>query len=265
MRTILALTFSTCAVFGQTAAPPAFEVASIKAADPQPINQMRVGMNGDAGRIAYSNVNLRDLITRAYEVKAPQVTGPAWIDTQRYDINAKIPDGVPREHVPAMLRTLLEERFQLKIRRETKEMPVYELVLAKGGPKMEKAKEAGGRARMAMEGHGDGVLNAQVSSATMANFSDMMARWVDRPVIDKTGLKEAFDFTLELSMQDMAGARSLVVMHGGGGPSAGPAPDSAPTGSLFSSIQRLGLKLEAKRAPLDLLVIDSAEKVPTEN
>jgi uncharacterized protein (TIGR03435 family) len=144
-------------------------------------------------------------------------------------------------------------------------MPVYELVLAKGGHKMEKAKESGGRARVAMEGHGDGVLNAQVTGATMANFSDIMARWVDRPVIDKTGLKEAFDFTLELSMQDMAGARGAVVMHGGGGPSAGPAPDSAPTGSLFSSMQRLGLKLEAKRAPLDLLVIDSAEKVPTEN
>jgi uncharacterized protein (TIGR03435 family) len=263
MKNLLAVAFSASVLLAQ--APPAFEVASIKPSDPQPMNQMRVGMGGDAGRISYSNVNMRDLITRAYEVKAPQVTGPAWIDSQRFDVNAKIPDGVPAEKVPAMLRSLLEQRFQLKCHRETKDLPVYELVEAKGGPKMDKAKDESGRARMSMESHGDGVMYSTVSSATMSNFSDMLARWVDRPVIDKTGLKGSFDFTLELSMQDMAGMRSGIVIHGPGGPSGGPAPDNAPSGSLFSSIQKLGLKLEAKRAPVDLLIVDGAEKMPTEN
>ena len=266
MKTILALAFSVSALLAQA---PAFEVASIKPADPQPMNQMRVGMSADAGRITYSNVNLRDLIQRAYDVKSPQVSGPSWIDSERFDVHAKIPEGAPADQVPAMLRTLLEQRFQLKCHRETKELPVYELVEAKGGQKMEKAKEETGRARMSMENHGDGVMYGTVTSATMANFSDILARWVDRPVIDKTGLKGAFDFTLELSMQDMAGMRGAMVMHGppgggAGGPSAGP-PENAAGGSLFSSIQRLGLKLEAKRAPVDLLIVDSAEKAPTEN
>jgi len=263
MKTILALAF----VSALLAQAPAFEVASIKPADPQAMNQMRVGMSADAGRITYSNVNLRDLIQRAYEVKSPQVSGPSWIDSERFDVNAKIPEGVPADQVPAMLRTLLEQRFQLKCHRETKELPVYELVEAKGGQKMEKAKEETGRARMSMENHGDGVMYGTVTSATMANFSDILARWVDRPVIDKTGLNGAFDFTLELSMQDMAGMRGAMPMHGGGagGPAAGPAPENAAGGSLFSSIQKLGLKLEAKRAPVDLLIVDSAEKAPTEN
>ena len=267
MKTPIVFMFCVCALLAQSAAPPAFEVASIKASPPQPMGQMRVGMSTDPGRIGYTAVSLRDLLTRAYEVKTSQITGPGWIDSDRFDVNAKIPDGVPREQVPAMLRALLEERFKLKLHRETKELPVYELVVAKGGPKMEKAKEEGGRARMAMEGHGDGVMNASVSSATMSNFSDMLARWVDRPVIDKTGLTEAFDFNLELSMQDMAGMKGAIVMHGGAGagPAGGAAPDSNPGGSLFSSMQKLGLKLEGKRAPVDLVIVDQAERVPTEN
>jgi uncharacterized protein (TIGR03435 family) len=267
MKAILAIAFSACTLFGQSGAPLAFEVASIKPSPPQGMNSMRVGMSADAGRITYTAVNLRDLMTRAYEVKAPQINGPSWIDSDRFDITAKFPEGATTEQVPIMLRTLLEERFQLKMHRENKEMPIYELIVGKGGIKMEKSKEETGRARMGMEGHGDGVMNATVSSATMANFADMLARWVDRPVIDKTELQGRYDFTLELSMQDLAGAKGgMVVIHGGpAAGSNGPAPDSAPTGSLFTSVQKLGLKLEAKKAPLDLLFIDKAERVPTEN
>jgi len=262
MKALCSAVFSAVALYGQ---PLAFEVASIKPSPPQGMHEMRVGMSADAGRITFTAVNLRDLLTRAFEVKAPQISGPGWIDSDRFDVAAKIPDGVPKEEIPAMLRTLLEERFKLKFHRETKEMPIYELVVAKGGPKMDVSKDAGGRARMGMEGHGDGVMHASVSSATMANFSDMLARWVDRPVIDKTGLKETFDFKLDLSMQDLAGMKgAMVVMHGG--PAAGgPAPDEGAAGSLFSSIQKIGLKLESKKAPVDLLLVDSAERVPVEN
>lgn len=270
MKSLLTTLLSAAAAFAQSAAPLSFEVASVKSSPPQAMGQMRVGMSADAGRVGFTAVTLRDLMARAYEVKAAQISGPSWFDSERYDVNAKIPEGMSREQVPAMLRTLLEERFQLQIHRETKEMPVYELLVGKNGPKMDKAKEELGRGRITMEGHGDGVMHASVSGANMSGFCDMLGRWVDRPVIDKTGLNGSFDFQLELSMQDLAGMKGgVVVIHGGppasGAPAGGPAPEGGAGGSLFTSIQNLGLKLEPKRAPLDLVIVDKAEKVPIEN
>jgi uncharacterized protein (TIGR03435 family) len=268
MRSALATLLSACALLAQSSAPPSFEVASIKQSPPQPEGQVRMGMSADPGRVGFSYLTLRDLMSRAYEVKMAQITGPAWIDSERYDVNAKIPDGVAREQVPTMLRALLEERFQLKLRRETKEMPVYELILAKGGSKLEKAAEPSGRPRITMQGSGDGVMHATINSATMANFSDMVGRWTDRPVIDQTGLTDRFDINLDLAMEDLARSRSAMVVIQGGPPSGGgggPAPDSNPAGSLFTSMQKLGLKLEPKRAPLELLIVEKAEKVPLGN
>ena len=265
--TALLSVYTLAAQTGTTSgAPPAFEVASIKPSQPQPDGQMRIGGSIDPGRVALANMSLRELMARAYEVKLAQISGPAWIDTERYDVNAKIPNGMA-DQVNAMMRTLVEERFQLRLHRENKEMAVYELVQGKNPLKLEKAAEPTARPRMSMEGHGDGVMHASINSATMANFSDMIGRWVDRPVIDKTGISGQYDLKLDLAMEDLQRSRSSVVMHAmpaGAGP-ANPAPDGGPTGSLLTSIQKLGLKLEAKRAPMDLLVIDKAEKVPLEN
>ena len=250
-------------------APPAFEVASIKLSQPQPDGQMRIGGSIDAARVSLNNVTLRDLIARAYEVKVAQINGPGWIDTERYDVNAKIPNGMS-DQVNPMLRTLLEERFQMKLHRESKEMPVYELVQGKGELKLEKAAEPSARSRVTMEGTGDGVMHASINSATMAQLSDMIGRWTDRPVIDKTGVTGQYDIKLDLAMEDLqrsrtSGAVIMRAMPPGGGGSSGPAPEAAPAGSLLTSIQKLGLKLEGKRAPLDLLIIDKGEKVPLEN
>jgi uncharacterized protein (TIGR03435 family) len=225
-------------------------------------------MRRDQGRITFGYASLRDLMARAYEVKAPQINGPAWIDSERYDVSAKIPEGVPQEQVPAMLRTLIEQRFQLKFHRETKEMPVYELVQGKGGVKLDKAAEPSAPARANMEVQGDGVMHAGINSATMANFTDMLGRWTDRPVIDKTGLTDKFDIKLDLSQEELARSRSATVLVVGGpsaGGGSGAAPEGNPGGSLFTSIQKLGLKLEPKRAALDLIIVDKAEKVPLEN
>ena len=261
-----ALWSSACALLAQTAGPPSFEVATIKQSPPQPMNQMRVGMGGDPGRITYSAVNLKDLVRRAYEVRSYQVSGPSWIDTERYDVNAKIPDGVKPEQVPAMLRTLLEERFKLQTHRETRELPVYEMVQAKGGPKMEKSREEG-RTRMSMEGGNEGFMKMTASSMTMTSFSDMLSNMVGRPVIDKTDLKDSFDFSLDIAMQDLNGPMVQIqrVGPGASGGEHAPAPESNPGGSLFTSIQKLGLRLEAKKAPVEIVVIDQAEKVPVGN
>ena len=266
MKLLLPLLFSVGALFAQTPAPPAFEVATVKQSPPQPMGQMQVRMGGDAGRINYNAVSFKDLVRRAYDVRTYQVSGPSWIDTERYDVTAKIPDGAKPEQVPAMLRTLLEERFKLKTHRETKELPVYEMVQAKGGPKMETSKEEG-RPRMSMQGGNEGFMKMTASSMTMSSFSDMLANMVGRPVVDKTDLKGSFDFDLDIAMQDLNGPMVRVerVGPGSAGGERAPAPESSPGGSLFTSIQKLGLKLEAKRAPVDMVVIDQAEKVPTEN
>jgi uncharacterized protein (TIGR03435 family) len=252
----------------QAGTAPAFEVASVKVAQPQGDN-VRGGLRIDQGRVSFAYASLRDLMSRAYEVKAPQITGPAWIDTERYDVEAKIPDGVPREQIPAMLRTLIEERFHLKMHRESKEMPVYELMQGKDGVKLDKAAEPTAPTRMNMQGNGDGIMHANINSTNMSTFSDMLGRWTDRPVIDKTGVTDKFDIKLDLSMEDLQRSRSSnVVVIGSPGPGAGsggPAPEGNPAGSLFTSIQKLGLKLEAKRASLDLLIVDKAEKAPLEN
>jgi uncharacterized protein (TIGR03435 family) len=267
MRTLLTSTLCAVALSAQSSAPPAFEVASVKVAEPQG-NQVRAGQRTEPGRVSFAYASLRDLIARAYEVKAPQVDGPGWIDSERYDVNAKIPEGVPREQVPAMLRTLLEERFKLKLHRETKDMPVYELVQGKSELKLDKAAQPTAPTRMAMEGQGDGVMHASINSTTMATFSDMLGRWTDRPVIDKTGIADKYDIKLDLSMEELSRSRSSNVTVIGGPAAAGgsgPAPEGGPTGSLFTSVQKLGLKLEPKRAALDLLVVEKAEKVPVEN
>src|SRR5262245_24439362 len=125
------------------ASAPQFEVASIKPADPQPEGRMEIRMGGDPGRVNYTNVSLKDILQRAYSVKRPQITGPSWLETDRFNITAKIPDGVANDQVPAMLQALLVERFKLTVRREKKDMPVYALVVGKNGPKLEKAEEDG--------------------------------------------------------------------------------------------------------------------------
>src|ERR1051326_2027656 len=265
MRILTTALVSMYTLAAQTGTPPAFEVASIKQSQPVTDGHLAVGGTRNPDRITLNNMTLRDLMARAYEVKLAQITGPSWIDSERFDINAKIPNGMT-DQVKAMMRTLLEERFQMKLHRENKEMPVYELV-QKGTLKLDKAAEPTSRTQMTLEGTGDGVMHATINSATMANFSDMIGRWTDRPVLDKTGITGQYDLKLDLALEDLQRSRSVVgaITVDGGPSNANPAPDGPPTASLFTSVQKLGLKLEAKRAPLDLLVIDKAEKVPLEN
>src|ERR1700720_191302 len=114
-----------CGAFGQAAAPPpSLEVASIKSAAPPVSGKLMVRMGGDPGRADYNNVSLRDIIRQAYGVKDYQISGPDWMNSARFDIVAKLPDGAPRDQVPMMWQTLLAERFKLQIHRETKELPM---------------------------------------------------------------------------------------------------------------------------------------------
>jgi uncharacterized protein (TIGR03435 family) len=294
-----------CGAFGQTAASlPSFEVASIKAAAPMVNGRLMVRMGGDPGRADFNNVSLRDIIRLAYSVKDYQISGPDWMNSARFDIVAKIPDGAPKDQVPLMWQTLLAERFKLQMHREIKELPMYALVVAKNGPKMKESEidpnapagggpgfggpsanggppslppirigkdgtpqlPAGGRGPMMMIGLGRGHVTAKMMG--MPGLVDMLARSVDRPVIDQTELKGTYDFTLDYTPDEstrMPMPAGIAPPPPGGGEMHGPEnPDSGL--SLFAALQaQLGLKLEAKKGPVELIVIDRVEKAPTEN
>ena len=273
--------------FGQAQAP-VFEVASIKPAAPQTDGRMRISMGGDPGRVNYTNVSLKDVLQRAYGVKRPQITGPSWLDSDRFNIVAKLPEGASNDQVPAMLQNLLIERFKLTVRREKKEMPVYALVVGKNGPKLEKADDDGpgigvpGEPGLVKKGElvkkGGGFMigngHMEAKKVTVSGFADMLSNMLDRPVIDQTQLQGTYNLTLDISMEDLVMMKGVMRPgaggagpDGSGGPrgEAGPAPDSAPAPSIFSAIQKLGLRLEPRKAPLDFIIIEKGERVPTEN
>jgi uncharacterized protein (TIGR03435 family) len=201
-----------------------------------------------------------------------------------------------------MLQALLAERFKLAVHRESKEHAVYALVVGKGGPKLkESAPDAdapdGGDAPAALDVHvsgrgentqvsissgqigtahmsmgPNGVMRLEAPKMNMAALADLLSRFFDRPVVDLTGLKGTYQVALDLSMEDLRNAaRSIGMMGpgmGGGREGTRPPSDAAsdPGGlSIFAAVQQLGLKLEPRKEPLDLIVIDHLEKTPTEN
>src|SRR6202050_2161745 len=148
------LFFTSCAAFAQTtAATPSFEVAPIKPAAPPAASMgpgggmkiaIRMGSQGgpgtsDPGQITYSSMPIKSLLVTAYGVKTYQVSGPSWMDTERFDIVAKVPPGATKDDVKLMLQNLLAERFKLTLHREKKELPMYALMVAKNGPKLKES------------------------------------------------------------------------------------------------------------------------------
>ena len=311
---------ASCAAFGQGAAEsPTFEVASVKPAEPQPEGMMRVRMSGgpgtpDPGQLTYTNVSLKNVMINAYDVNDYQINGPNWLDRERFDIVAKIPQGTTKEQFRLMLQSLLAERFKLALHHETKELPMYALVLGKGGSKLKEAVEedattpqtavpppppppgrdeaAPVRLKMDADGmpqlpsgmgrngvimmtiYGSGglrtrmVCKGQPVSALLATLSNLLGH----PVVDATGLKGKYDITLDYAPDGLHGPTTMMPPPppphdggDGGGPPMASAPDLGGP-SIFTALQeQLGLKLEQRKGPVDLLVIDRLEKVPTEN
>jgi uncharacterized protein (TIGR03435 family) len=247
-------------VWGQTAKALSFEVASVKPAAPccAP-GQWRESKVGE-DRIDFRYVTVRYCIAAAYRLKEYQVTGPAWINEARFDIVAKASEGTRREQLPEMIQTLLAERFKLEVHREKKEFNVFTLVVGKNGPKLKESpleteNQGGANFGISMTGAGVGRLEAR--RADMTALSNTLPRFVGRPVVNLTELSGRFDFELEFSPEDLKGMRTDL-------PAATAA--SAEFGmSIFTSIQKVGLKLEPQKLPLDTIVVDRGEKTPIEN
>jgi uncharacterized protein (TIGR03435 family) len=288
-----------------------------------------VRMGGDPGRIDWVNVSLRDMVRSAYGVKDYQVVAPDWMNSARFDVQAKYPPDTPREIQNVMMQNLLAERFGVKIHKESKEVPVYNLLVAKGGPKLKKAEEnptmfmegpggpggpagpgtvdrradgpggppAGGSAGGARVGGpsvsgpggpgkpgdggprpgpgmvmmrmgGPGNMHMTAKSMTMQSLADMLARQVGKPVLDQTGVTGNYDIDLEFKPEEGMGVmRGMPMpMPGGGGPGPGHEGNAETGASIFTALQdQLGLRLEAKKGPVETVVVDQANKTPTEN
>jgi uncharacterized protein (TIGR03435 family) len=229
--------------------PRSFEVASVKRASPPASGGVRSSMRLDPGRLTCTNVTLKKLMVESYGVKDYQVSGPDWLNTEIYDIAATLPPGTTGDEVMLMIQTLLADRFKLVFHRDSKELPVYALVVGKGGSKLQEV-EFGRGSTSGSPGH----LTA--TRIAMRNLTEFLSRQTGLPVLDMTGLKGFYSFTLNYTPEAAPSAPSPET----------PIPESAVGPSLFTAVQeQLGLKLEARKAPVEILVVDHAEKVPTEN
>jgi uncharacterized protein (TIGR03435 family) len=273
-------TAATCVAMIVTATSgwaQSFDVASVK--QNKSGEQRSLGIRYlPGGRLTATNASLYGIIANAYSTSSQSVRlsgGPDWIRSERYDIEAAAPEGaIPsgaspqllNEKMRLMLQKLLADRFQLTIRRETKEIPVYAVVVSKSGPKLQKAKidekncvESPAPGEIPCHGvsggQGRGVHAQALSIADLAGFVE---NWTDRPVVDQTGIQGLFKI-------DTDGWTPLL-------PQQGPAADSdeakavadpsRPT--LFDVFEQLGLKLERTKAPIETFAIEHVER-PSEN
>jgi uncharacterized protein (TIGR03435 family) len=271
---------------------PTFDVASIKLNTQCDTGGPSGGMS-TPGRIALECADLRDLILTAYGIygnganptsgsfRMQVVGGPAWMDSTRYDIVAKPAGNPPRsEMYGPMLQSLLEDRFGLRVHRETKEGPVYLLTLAKNGPKLHATKEGtcviadinhppeAGNALTRVCGKpkirsGGPVVTVDISGATIANLCSQLGIVMDREVIDRTGIAGRFDIHLEVTPADMQ--PKFVAGHAIEQQGQLRADDKDAGPSISTALQQqLGLKLETGRGPVQVIVVDRIER-PTDN
>jgi uncharacterized protein (TIGR03435 family) len=209
-----------------------FDVASVKPANP---NAVGSNTDSDPGRVTMQNVTLKRCIMRAYEVPDLQITGgPKWLDESRYDVEARADHPAGYAELNQMLQTLLAERFHLKLHHETRSLQGYAIVVAKDGLKM-KPSAPGTR------GHTSDNPGSVVSTAaSISRLALKLSVLLKVPVVDESGVNGSFDFTLHW------------IPDGAADPTAGP--------SLFTAMQeQLGLRLEGRKVPTDMLVVDHAE------
>lgn len=254
-------------------------------------------------RIDLNTLSLADLIAMAYRIKPYQLIAPDWTKSERYDVQATLPPGATKEQVPEMMQALLTERFKVKLHREKKPQPVYALLVSKDGHKLKPATAAppvpddpnaqtlslaGQDVKISSDGRGgqvistngsgamrvttkDGLIQMEMSKGTMTQVAEMLGQFLDKPIIDQTELTGDYQIAIELSQEDILAMAMAKAAAAGISmpalPAGAPGQASTPSNgaSIFTTVQKLGLRLEPRNLPVDVIVIDSAEKTPTEN
>ncbi len=318
-------TISLVLILAASAYAQTFEVATVKpTVPPEPGKPMFFGSRGgpgsaDPGQITANGSTLKMLLMTAYDVKPYQITAPPWLDTERYDIIAKVPVGATKDQVRVMWQNLLADRFGLTLHHQSKIFQVEEMQIAKAGklkettldpntpesqppaappagaivtgpgrgaapgtpppqglqpfspPKMDKngvpELSAPGLIMMMTVGQAGPIAHMVGKAQTIAQLAGMVGNELDRPVVDKTGLTGKYDFVLEFAPDP-----TRFRLPPGAAPPPGPGPGADPAATDPTGLtivgalqQQLGLRLVSTKAPLDTLIIDHAEKVPTDN
>jgi uncharacterized protein (TIGR03435 family) len=243
-----------------SAAQPEFEVASIKPAAPVTGHfQYHMTMKVDAARVDISNASLTDLLRTAYRVNSYQISGPDWMAAQKFDVVAKLPSEAAQDHIPEMLQSLLAARFQLLAHHATQQRLVRALVAGKNGARLKESPAGAGAAWSRSMGP-EGTMHLDTKNMSMPALVQLLASFLDGLVVDATGLKGTYDVPLDFAADDL---RNGATASGVALPPD--TPSDASGSSIAASLQRLGLKLERRRMPIDIIVIDRLEKVPTGN
>lgn len=266
-----------------------FEAASIRQT---PVLEagVKLGMHSDGAQVRFDFLSLRDLTRIAWQVKDYQVLGPDWIASERYTVTAKLPEGnFTDEQKREMLQNLLIDRFGLKYHNEKKEFAVYALEQGKNGVKMVETPpdanadaappkglniSASGSERGVFVDLGGGAYFTFADNKfvghkiTVPRITDSLAMYLDKPLVDQTGLPadKTYDLTLPISPDDYRVMLIRSAIHAGVQlpPQAMQLADGS-IDSFYSALDTAGLKLESKRAPLDVIVVDQANKAPSDN
>jgi uncharacterized protein (TIGR03435 family) len=297
---VLGLAVVAIPIFSQAPGRPQFEVASIKV-HPPPVTQ--IGITNRGGRFVATGFSLKMLVGRGYAVPELRIVGgPSWAESERYDIEAKAPDGAPANQLQPMLQAMLEDRFKLKVHKETRELPVYELVVGKNGLKMKLSDDqtppaptilppadpgagprgAGVVARGGVPGPGGGPggtffgggprvrgtsgrgsINGRMTFEGSAVMVSVLVNTLQQLLDRPLTDKTGLTGLFDIKLEWIPGAEAPP------GPFS-PNPDAPPSPpvdgpSIFTAIQeQLGLRLEGSRGPVEVVAIDSAQK-PAEN
>ncbi len=266
MKTIVVLLIAIAAAFlanaQNTPIEPKFEVASVKRAE-----RCQFNSSLDIGILALRGVPLSVVLMQAFNVKMDQIEGPSWLETDCFEISAKIPDGATRDQLPAMLQALLADRFKLVARRENRLRSSYVLVVDKNGPKFKEddsktnfmGKLPQGSMMFGFAGHGrlKGVM-------TMATLARLLSSRGYGPVEDVTGLTGKYG--IDLSWAPDPAFEPRPVDGSTSAAASGAGSPAAPEANLFTALREsLGLKLERRNVPVGIVVIEHIERVPTEN
>jgi uncharacterized protein (TIGR03435 family) len=225
-------------------ADPDWEVATVKASEPSDTRGQHIRMEGQ--RVMLTDTTVEEFLLLGYGVQKSQLAGePEWVKTTRWDVNGvSSVEGQPSwRQLQGMMQKILVERFGLQLHHEQRELPVFALTVAKGGPRMTaNTSDPNGWIEQQNGGTQDRHVE-HLKNASMADLALILQFHVDRPVVDQTGLKGRYDFNLQWTLND----------------AQAPPPDAPP--ELFTAIQeQIGLKLERVKAPADVLVIDKVEK-----
>jgi uncharacterized protein (TIGR03435 family) len=258
MKPVILLLITVLESYGQPVGePPKYEVASIKPNTDDGLDYtFRIEPDGT---IAAAGITLKRLMMTAYNVQGFRIIGgPAWVDSKRWNVEAK-PDRARRpDQIRQMLRTLLEERFQLRSHPEERRLPVYELVVDRKGSKVRATSNAENKPTVRAT-----TGSIQLTNATPATFASQLSYALDRPVIDKTGLSRKFDFALEWTPEP--GENGGPITAGFPPGTSEQPPPTADGPSIFTAIrEQLGLVLKSGHGPVEVVVIDDVQ-TPTAN